>query len=146
MVAYPFAKSSVAFATGVPSAVFSWVLRRSVPGARLGLVSGDVVVVVVVVSLADWLPFAHPLNPIAGVTSKAPAMIAGLTMGTRLTQKANDQTTARSAQFDDDLAFRCPVLQRGNRIGGPLEGIDDGFGCRHLAGRQQRFQLRPLLG
>src|SRR5262245_43757329 len=78
MVAYPFAKSSVAFATGVPSAVLSWVLRRSVPGARLGLVSGEVVGVA---SVADWLPFAHPLSPIAGVMSKALAMIAGLSIG-----------------------------------------------------------------
>jgi hypothetical protein len=49
-----------------------------VPGARLALVSGEVDVVV---SLADWLPFAHPLNPMAGAATKAPAIIKGLTMG-----------------------------------------------------------------
>jgi hypothetical protein len=31
--------------------------------------------------LADWLPFAHPLNPMAGAATKAPAIIKGLTMG-----------------------------------------------------------------
>jgi hypothetical protein len=48
-VACPSAKSRVAFATGVPSAVFSCVVRLSVPGAgllevveELGWLDGDV--------------------------------------------------------------------------------------------------------
>jgi len=78
-VAYPLAKSKVAFATGVPLAVLSWVVNRSVPGARLVVVVSEVPDVVV--WFADWLLFAHPLSPIAGAASRAPAMIAGLIMG-----------------------------------------------------------------
>src|SRR5947207_2128908 len=83
-VAYPFAKSKFAFATGVPSAVLSCVLNRSVPGARLVVVSADLVGVV---WFADWLLLAHPLSPTAGVISKAPAIIAGLTMGAAYPQR-----------------------------------------------------------
>src|SRR5690349_5573009 len=78
MVAYPLAKSKVAFAAGLPFAVLSWVVNRSVPGARLVVVS---VVAGVVVWFADWLLFAHPLSPTAGTASRAQAMIAGLIIG-----------------------------------------------------------------
>jgi hypothetical protein len=46
--------------------------------------------------LADWLPLAHPLNPTAGTTSKAPAIIAGLTIR-RAYPKTTHETTAVSA-------------------------------------------------
>jgi hypothetical protein len=67
-VAYPFAKSRVAFATRVPSAVFSCVVRLSVPGGAL--------VVPDVVEELGWLDDdVQALNTATGAASRAAATV-----------------------------------------------------------------------
>ena len=67
-VAYPFAKSRVAFATGVPSAVFSCVVSLSVPGG--GLDVGDAV------EELGWFDGdEHALNTATGAASRAAATV-----------------------------------------------------------------------
>jgi hypothetical protein len=72
-VAYPFAKSRVAFATGVPSAVFSCVVSLSVPGG--GLLVPDVV------EELGWLDGdVQALNAATGAASRAAATVTCFNM------------------------------------------------------------------
>lgn len=74
-VAYPFVKSRVAFATGVPFAVFSCVVRLSVPGGGL--------LVPEFVEERGWLLegwFVHALNTATGVASNAATTVTCFNM------------------------------------------------------------------
>jgi hypothetical protein len=72
-VACPSAKSRVAFATGVPSADFSCVVRLSVPGAGL------LEVVEELDGLDDWFD-VQALNTATGAVSRAAATVTCFNM------------------------------------------------------------------
>jgi len=76
-VAYPFAKSIVALATGLPSADFNSVVMVCAAGAA-ELVVEDVVVVVC--SLLVWLAL-QPANTATGAASSATAAVARFNIG-----------------------------------------------------------------